>query len=67
MLSDWNQENYHPTSLMRAIQVFLLVLIVVGVGLLLTQKTWVPKVTTYILQTEIGHKFFPPITTAAKK
>lgn len=35
---------------MKFIRIFLLILIIIGVGLLVTQKTWVPKVVYYILQ-----------------
>lgn len=37
---------------MRKIQIFLLILIIIGIGLLLTQKSWVPKLVNYILSTE---------------
>ena len=43
----WKQ--YHPSPLIRVVQIFLLALIIVGIGLLLTQNMWVPKVVTYIL------------------
>lgn len=38
---------------MRFIRIFLLVLIIIGVGMLLTQKTWVPKLTNYLLKDEM--------------
>jgi len=38
---------------MRAIRIFLLVLIIIGIGLLITQKTWVPKIVDYILKSEV--------------
>ena len=37
---------------MKFIRIFLLVLIIIGIGLLFTQKTWVPKVVNYILEHE---------------
>lgn len=38
---------------LRYIRVFLLILILIGIGLLLTQKTWVPKVTDFLLKDEV--------------
>lgn len=32
------------------IRIFLLVLIIIGIGLLLTQNIWVPKLVSFILQ-----------------
>ena len=37
---------------MKILRMFLLVLIVIGIGLLLTQKVWVPKVVDHILKSE---------------
>ena len=45
---DW-RKNYHPTPLLRAFQIFLLVLIVTGIVLLCTQPLWLPAVTKYLL------------------
>jgi hypothetical protein len=42
--------QYNPSSLMRAVNIFLLALIVAGVVLLCTQKIWVPKVVQSILE-----------------
>lgn len=39
---------------MKFIRIFLLVLIIIGIGLLLTQKTWVPKLTNYLLKDELS-------------
>src|SRR3989344_2134197 len=39
-------------SYIQFIRIFLLILIVIGIGLLATQKTWVPKVVDVILKTE---------------
>ncbi len=47
----------------RSIQIFLFALIVVGVGLLVTQKLWVPTVVAYILAEE-DHAFVVPIVPA---
>ncbi len=54
MTINFNREKYHPTPLLKAVQVFLLILIVLGIGLIITQKMWVPSVVTYILKDEIG-------------
>jgi hypothetical protein len=40
--------------MMKIIRIVLLVLIVIGIGLLLTQKTWLPKVTNYLLGEELA-------------
>ncbi len=37
---------------MKTIRIFLLILIVIGIGALITQKLWVPKLVTYILSRE---------------
>jgi hypothetical protein len=37
---------------MKAIRIFLLVLIIIGIGLLLTQKIWVPKLVNKILSSK---------------
>ncbi len=37
---------------MKFIRIFLLILIIIGIGLLLTQKKWVPQVVNYILKIE---------------
>lgn len=44
----WNK-NYHPTPFIRFVQIFLLILIILGLGLLFTQHIWVPKLVGYIL------------------
>ncbi len=44
--------DYHPSPLLRGIQIFLLILIVIGVGLLATQKFWLREVVEYILERE---------------
>lgn len=43
---------YPNTKWLRAVQIFLLTLIVMGLVLLVTQKLWVPKVVSYILEQE---------------
>ena len=54
MTINFNREHYHPTPLLKAVQVFLLILIILGIGLIITQKMWVPSVVTYMLKDEIG-------------
>jgi hypothetical protein len=39
---------------MKLIRIFLLVLIIIGIGLLITQKIWVPKVVAEILSYQDG-------------
>jgi len=47
--------DYHPTPVMVAIQIFLLILIIVGIVLLFTQDAWVPQVVDFLLKhTNIG-------------
>ncbi len=43
---------YNPSPLLKAVQIFLLILIVIGVVLLFTQKIWVPKLVDAIIQHE---------------
>lgn len=42
--------NYKPSPLLRAFQFFLLILILIGVALIITQDLWVPKLVDYILK-----------------
>jgi len=42
--------TYHTSRILRIIQIILLTLIVIGLGLLATQKIWVPQLVNYILQ-----------------
>ena len=44
--------EYRPSMLLKSVQVVLLALIIVGIGLLGTQKFWVPHVVEYILEIE---------------
>ncbi|MES2214366.1 MAG: hypothetical protein V4465_03215 [Patescibacteria group bacterium] len=48
MFLHWNK-NYHPSPALRAFQIFLLVLIIIGIALLFTQDSWVPRLVEYIL------------------
>jgi hypothetical protein len=42
-------KDYHPTPLLRAVQISLLVLIVIGVVMLLSQDYWVPSLVSFIM------------------
>jgi len=33
----------------KAVRIFLLILIIIGIGLIITQKMWVPSVVNYLL------------------
>ncbi len=46
--------------MIKFIRIFLLVLIIIGVGLLLTQKSWVPKVVDRIMKSEKQDKVEKP-------
>jgi hypothetical protein len=50
---NFKRGEYHPSPLLRAVQIVLLVLIVLGIGLLLSRDTWVPKVVQYILNDSV--------------
>jgi len=39
-------------SMLKFIRIFLLVLIIIGLGLIFTQKTWVPKLVDKIISYE---------------
>src|SRR3989344_5175326 len=41
-------------SFIKFVRIFLLILIVIGIGLLVTQKMWVPKVVDMILGPEMA-------------
>lgn len=55
-----NQKKMMKMKLIKTIQIFLLVLILVGLGLLFTQKMWVPKLVDYILSKEQKPVVFNP-------
>jgi len=42
-------KDYHPSPLLRGFQIFLLILIIVGLALIVTQNFWVPKLVGAIL------------------
>ena len=41
---------------MKTVRIVLFILIVIGIGLLITQKKWVPKVVDYIMKMESKNK-----------
>lgn len=49
---------------MTCIRVTLLVLIIIGVGLLATQKMWVPTLVTYLLEQEVKEEVLPVLVHA---
>lgn len=49
----FKKEGYKQSGLLWTIQIFLLILIVIGVILLSTQKMWVPGLVAYIIEKEI--------------
>lgn len=48
--------TYNQSKRMKALNIFLLVLIIVGVILLFTQDKWVPKVVNYLLGSQVDNK-----------
>ena len=50
MTFNWKRKDYHPSPLMLGIQIFLLILIIIGIILLCNQDAWVPKLVEYILK-----------------
>lgn len=44
--------EYQVSRLHHILQIILLVLIVIGLGLLFTQRKWVPHVVNFILEKE---------------
>lgn len=51
---------------MRAVQIFLLTLIIIGVGLLLSQKFWVPRLVAFVLSNEATSMEMPQNDTYQK-
>lgn len=49
MSFNWKRGEYHPNPALKAFQIFLLILITVGIALIITRDTWVPKLVDYIL------------------
>ena len=50
----------------KAVQIFLLVLIIIGLGLIATQSLWVPKLVDRILQSENENFLMPTATSTAQ-
>lgn len=50
---------------MRNLRIFLLVLIIIGLGLLVTEKLWVPKLVAHIIQGEADQ--FVPISVTGTR
>lgn len=50
MWKHWDGNAYRPSKFLRGVQIFLLVLIIIGLGLLATNKIWVPKLVDKILE-----------------
>ncbi len=46
---------------MKALRIFLLILIIIGIGLLLTQKLWVPKLVNKIISGEVAPVVVPVV------
>ena len=46
----------HPNSLLFAFQIFLLVLIIIGILLIATRNAWVPNVVEYLLRGDIKYQ-----------
>ena len=63
MQINWGKRYYHPSPLLRTIQIVLLILIIIGLGLLITQNIWVPK----LVETIVGSETFSvvPLPTAS--
>lgn len=59
MCANWRQKMENNASpLIRTVRIVLLVLIIVGIGLILTKDTWVPKLVDYILIVKYQDKWF---------
>lgn len=52
MKTNFKWRDYHPSPLLKAVQIFLLVLIILGIGLIFTQKLWVSYVVDYLIKDE---------------
>jgi hypothetical protein len=63
MFCNWKKGEYHPSKALKAFQIFLLILIIIGVTLLFTQKIWVPKIVGYIMKNDTSYVLVPPAAT----
>ncbi|MEO6536823.1 MAG: hypothetical protein ABIT47_03955 [Candidatus Paceibacterota bacterium] len=52
---------------MKILRIFLLVLIIIGVGLLVTQASWVPSVVSSITAHDPAYEIVPPPATSTVK
>src|SRR3989344_1226823 len=65
-VSKWRY--YSPSPFLRVVQISLLALILIGVGLLFTQKMWVPRLVEFLLRNETQTKIVAAdVTTPATK
>ena len=49
MIFQWKKMEDNASPIVRAVRIILLVLIIVGIALIFTQDTWVPKLVEYLL------------------
>lgn len=61
---NWKKENYHPSRLFITVQVVLLILIIIGIALIITQNIWVPKLVERILGSETSNVISLPIASS---
>lgn len=52
---NWKKHHYHQSRGMQALNIFLLILILIGIGLLFTKSKWVPSVVNYIIEKQDGN------------
>lgn len=52
----------HQSPYLRFFQYFLLALIVIGIGLIITRDVWVPVLVEYILKNDTSHSVIPIVT-----
>ena len=58
------RENYHPSPVLRYFQFFLLLLIILGLALLATEKIWVPKFIALVVPPVSEVSLLPASDTA---
>ena len=49
---DFKKYGYNPSPFLKAVQFTLLILIIIGIVLLITQKLWVPSLVSYIIKND---------------
>ncbi len=47
--------EYHPTPLLKGIQIFLLILIIISIGLIISRDIWVPVLVESIIKNDTPH------------